>query len=711
MAARRIRARGAPISRSCCSGCRPSRRSTRSASSSTGSSSRACTAPRSATPVFVVGHARSGTTLLHRLMSRGRRALQLVPALRDVLPVAAPEEADPRARRASTRAASAARSSGACSRGRSGATARSRAIHPTGPVEPEEDDSVLYYSWRRASGSRRCPTWASSTSTTSTAGPSARSAGMMRFYADCIRRQLYLNGRDRIHLSQEPGLPGPASRRCSRRSPTRASWCPMRNPYETIPSLLKLMQLGLEGARLGPGAPAALAARSSPISRSTPIAIRSRCSRAIPEIAARGVDYRELVAEPAATIEQVYARARPPDLAGVPRGAARRGQARAPAQDGAQLQPRGVRARRGRDPQRRSRDLFERFGWDEVAHGRGTDGGLTRWLTREQGPARGVGRPDRASSSARATRSTSPSCMPAPPTDRNLAEGYRYLLGFVHGAIERAFLDDPRFPTFRTRSRACTKATIDNADAIYFCAPIDGTRVVRRARRRSADHRHWRGEAPAKTGRKAPQYLIFELSDGCLAGDSGSLAELRPGVEGADGPARLVEARGGRRTGASRSCSRPSGPAGPHRQLHRVEQARVAPAARRARASRSTAMRAGSAAASSSTTGSARTRRRSRIARVGAEGEHPPRLHARARGRAAARDGRARARPDALLERVLHRAARDLRQARRRTRRPASASCRATRSTRRTRRRARRAAARARTSTRAACSSSGPTRR
>jgi hypothetical protein len=31
--------------------------------------------------------------------------------------------------------------------------------------------------------------------------------------------------------------------------------------------------------------------------------------------------------------------------------------------------------------------------------------------------------------------------------------------------------------------------------------------------------------------RKAPQYLIFELSDGPLAGDSGSLAELRPGVK------------------------------------------------------------------------------------------------------------------------------------------------------------------------------------
>jgi hypothetical protein len=123
-----------------------------------------------------------------------------------------------------------------------------------------------------------------------------------------------------------------------------------------------------------------------------------------------------------------------------------------------------------------------------------------------------------------------PELMPAPPNDRNLAEGYRYLAGFVHGAVERAFHSDPRFPSFRNALSIKTKATIDNSDAIYFMAPIDG-RESYVVRGQVGDHRHWRGEAPAKTGRLAPQYLIFELSDGCLAGDSGSLAELRPGVK------------------------------------------------------------------------------------------------------------------------------------------------------------------------------------
>ena len=116
-----------------------------------------------------------------------------------------------------------------------------------------------------------------------------------------------------------------------------------------------------------------------------------------------------------------------------------------------------------------------------------------------------------------------PELMPAPANDRNLAEGYRYLFGFVHSAIERAFHEDPRFPVFRNAVSVLNKATIENSDAIYFMAPIDGREsyVLR--------------GAPTVPGRKPPQYLIFELSDGCIAGDSGSLAELRPGVKAQTG--------------------------------------------------------------------------------------------------------------------------------------------------------------------------------
>jgi hypothetical protein len=115
------------------------------------------------------------------------------------------------------------------------------------------------------------------------------------------------------------------------------------------------------------------------------------------------------------------------------------------------------------------------------------------------------------------------------PTPRVLAEGYRYLAGFVHHGIERAFHEDPDFPAFRNALSIFNKSTIENSDAIYFYAPIDG-RQRYRVRGRVPDHRHWRGEPRAGSGRKAPQYLIFEVSSGPLSGDTGELSELAPGV-------------------------------------------------------------------------------------------------------------------------------------------------------------------------------------
>jgi len=119
-----------------------------------------------------------------------------------------------------------------------------------------------------------------------------------------------------------------------------------------------------------------------------------------------------------------------------------------------------------------------------------------------------------------------PKLYPPPPTDRNLSEGYRYLLGCLHGAIDRA-LSDPDFPRFRRAIQPVDKGTIDNADAVYLCAEIDGRKTYR-VRGRAADTRHWRGETRRPSGPKAPQYVIFEAPSG-YAGDSGSIAELAPG--------------------------------------------------------------------------------------------------------------------------------------------------------------------------------------
>ena len=106
----------------------------------------------------------------------------------------------------------------------------------------------------------------------------------------------------------------------------------------------------------------------------------------------------------------------------------------------------------------------------------------------------------------------SPDLHAPPPSERGLAEGYRYLLGYTFSAIERAFFENPGFPYFRRAIQPVDKATIDNADALYLSAAIDGEKTYR-ITGRFAD--------------KAPQYVIFETHVS-YAGDSGSLAELSP---------------------------------------------------------------------------------------------------------------------------------------------------------------------------------------
>ncbi|KUI29362.1 hypothetical protein AU194_20705 [Mycobacterium sp. GA-2829] len=123
----------------------------------------------------------------------------------------------------------------------------------------------------------------------------------------------------------------------------------------------------------------------------------------------------------------------------------------------------------------------------------------------------------------------------APPNldPRETAEGYRYLLGFVHSAIERAFHGNPEFPYFRRSIHLLDKATIDNSDAMYLSTPINGryTHVIAGG---VADTTHWRRGARAVSGPIAPQYVIIEAHTG-YAGDSGDLAELQPGVRGNTG--------------------------------------------------------------------------------------------------------------------------------------------------------------------------------
>ena len=120
-----------------------------------------------------------------------------------------------------------------------------------------------------------------------------------------------------------------------------------------------------------------------------------------------------------------------------------------------------------------------------------------------------------------------PRRWPPPATPRGLAEGYRYVLGFLYGSLARGLGPTTEFPYFVRAIQPLNRSTIDNADAIYLVAPIDG-RSSYTIRGRAGDTRHWRGESPAVGRRKAPHYVIFQTPSG-YSGDTGSIGELAPG--------------------------------------------------------------------------------------------------------------------------------------------------------------------------------------
>jgi hypothetical protein len=134
--------------------------------------------------------------------------------------------------------------------------------------------------------------------------PAPRRKRLLRFYADCVRRQLYLNGPDKIHLSKNPLFAGRVESLIEA-FPDARFVVPMRDPGETVPSLLKLMKVswGLyhwDEARMQRSL-AVLAAQSLHTYRH-PLEVLAHH----PETSSAIVDYRELVAAPLTTIERVY---------------------------------------------------------------------------------------------------------------------------------------------------------------------------------------------------------------------------------------------------------------------------------------------------------------------------------------------------------------------------------------------------------------------
>ena len=118
-----------------------------------------------------------------------------------------------------------------------------------------------------------------------------------------------------------------------------------------------------------------------------------------------------------------------------------------------------------------------------------------------------------------------PALFPPAPTDRNLAEGYRYLLGHLARIIESETQGHPDFPYFQRYVRMLSKWTIDNPDTMYLSSPIDANGVYL-IRGRVLDASAWRTSKRGQRGQRAPRVLIFQTTTATI-GQTGRLSEMR----------------------------------------------------------------------------------------------------------------------------------------------------------------------------------------
>lgn len=325
------------------------------------------------TPVFVLGHARSGTTVVHRLLCRDPERFSSFVLYELYFPSLLQKKLI-RWLAALDRRHLGGRLERRVRAWETRRYAAVRGVHEMGLSQPEEDDIVLYYSCASGFWISKLPYLGDLDFYSVDAWPARRRRRLMRFYRDCVRRQLHLNGADRIHLSKNPIFAGRIEALIET-FPDARIVVPVRNPYETIPSLLKLVRGGWK--RLGWDAARQerclrILAEQSFHTYRHPLEVLARH----PEIPHAVVDYRDLVADPAATVERIY---RQLGFAMTPayreRLAAEGARARAHRSGHAySLEEFGLDAGEIRS---RLADLFERYGWDAAAAAVPADPGRT----------------------------------------------------------------------------------------------------------------------------------------------------------------------------------------------------------------------------------------------------------------------------------------------------------------------------------------------
>jgi hypothetical protein len=176
-------------------------------------------------------------------------------------------------------------------------------MHKTGFFVAEEDDAFLTWSLCSGFWILLFPFMGELDFYFVDRWPETKRRRVMGFYKECVRRQTALNGGG-THLSKNPTFCGRVEALIET-FPDARIVVPMRNPNETIPSLLKMLQTEW---RLR-GRDEHLIANSLRVLADQSIDSYRHPSNVLadhPEIRSSVVDYRDLISRPATTMRRIY---------------------------------------------------------------------------------------------------------------------------------------------------------------------------------------------------------------------------------------------------------------------------------------------------------------------------------------------------------------------------------------------------------------------
>jgi hypothetical protein len=313
-------------------------------------------------PVFVVGHARSGTTLLHRLMSEDQERFSAFLLWELYFPSLLQKKLLRWLGKVDTEllGSTFGRRIEDWDRRKFAAT---QDIHPMSLFQPEEDDFILTYACASGWWIVQLPYMGHLDFYYVDEWSARRRQRLMRFYRECVRRQLYLNGGDKHHLSKNPTYCGRVESLIET-FPDARIVVTLRNPFETIPSLQKLMKRSWQLRNWSDAdmqSSLRILAQMSFHNYRHPLEVLARH----PETRHAIVDYRELVAMPKRAVEEVYEKLGLPVSPGFA-AALEREQRRAREHASGHrysLEEFGLESGEIRSG---LADLFERYGWDDA---------------------------------------------------------------------------------------------------------------------------------------------------------------------------------------------------------------------------------------------------------------------------------------------------------------------------------------------------------